>query len=29
VISSCTSRPSPTVIRVFFDEVEAFLSKKA
>ncbi len=29
VISFCTSRPSPTVIRVFFDEVEAFLSKKA
>jgi SSS family solute:Na+ symporter len=29
VISFCTSRPSPTVIRVFFDEVDAFLSKKA
>jgi len=29
VISLCTSRPSPTVIRVFFDEVEDFLSKKA
>jgi len=29
VISLCTSRPSPTLIRVFFDEVEDFLSKKA
>jgi len=29
VVSLCTSRPSPTVIRVFFDEVDAFLSKKA
>ena len=29
VISLCTRRPNPTVIRVFFDEVEDFLSKKA
>ena len=29
VISLCTSRPNPTVIRVFFDDVENFLSKKA
>jgi len=29
VISLLTSRPSETVIRVFFDEVEDFLSKKA
>jgi SSS family solute:Na+ symporter len=29
VISLCTLRPNPTVIRVFFDEVEDFLSKKA
>jgi len=29
VISLCTCRPNPTVIRIFFDEVEDFLSKKA
>jgi len=29
VISSLTSRPGDMVIRVFFDEVEDFLSKKA
>jgi SSS family solute:Na+ symporter len=29
VVSLCTRRPNATVIRVFFDEVEDFLSKKA
>lgn len=29
VVSFCTSRPRDTVIRIFFDEVDDFLSKKA
>ncbi|NVM57818.1 MAG: sodium:solute symporter family protein [Desulfobacterales bacterium] len=29
VVSFCTSRPGDTVIRIFFDEVDDFLSKKA